>query len=258
MAKRWKDEIAVGRVFEIKRKTFQSEQVCVLIVRPRRGNYNPNMCVQVDRTGVVKGTGESWNRARSGVYTLDERSLPGLIIRRRADLERFDERDLDLIRYGQTVDYTGRIGTAYGDGLPGVGPATWTIFWTKGYNFGLPLLREARRELKELFSGEWHFESHRGGDWRYGRDSVMHAWGTAKTDRRVLRRIEAILANGYSHLERCTVTVADRMIGGARVTYPIGDPGPAVADTGWIQIEWPESQTNSLIGHSVQYRGQWA
>ncbi|WP_046869005.1 hypothetical protein, partial [Microvirga massiliensis] len=128
----WRAELAPGRVFELKRKTYRGNPVCVLITHiPDRWSHRP-MCVQVNDRGCVEEGMR--DRARSYVEALRFSDFKSpLVVRRRPDLERFDARDLALIDYGILLDFRGRwLKHGYGGRLlPSIPGVQWTIFWTR-------------------------------------------------------------------------------------------------------------------------------
>ncbi len=228
--RRWRDEYAPGRVFELRRKTYDGRPICALAIQNAQpGSYgSATHFVQVDERGCTEGP---YPRAQSrfwvgGIHR--NRMTSALIARRRPDLERFDDDDLELIRYGHKLEFGGRIRT---DGvkthIPHLAGKTWTIFWTKNdqtFNF-----RGAHvAELEALLHGHWHMQSRCGGDWTFGRDSRLNGWATVDTDPARLRRIERHLRRHLTHLEVQTIAMVAFREGDLRVIRAHGRPCPVV------------------------------
>jgi hypothetical protein len=151
---------------------------CVLIIN---AVCRDRFAVEIDGRGVVDYNSRSHHQS-ARVYDLLPRNFnSSRIASRRADLERFDQDDLALIRYGYALDFDGRI---YGC-LPLTRPAEWTVFWFPPYGpgeFRYPDFKQRDRECK-LFAGAWHFESHGGAKhlgYKYG-----HVWATRHVEHRL-------------------------------------------------------------------------
>jgi hypothetical protein len=238
----WRAELAPGRVFELKRKTYWGNPVCVLITRiPDRWSSHP-MCVQVNDRGCVEEA--SYDRARFyvGALCLDDFKSP-LVVRRRPDLERFDARDLALIDYGIPLDFRGRwLKHRYGGmSLPSIPGVQWTIFWTHANDWPT---WDVRPEIDSLLAGDWHFttSSH---DPRAHLQRVT-AWATAKEDPEVLRAIRKTLGR-LVPLEVCAVAVKARDIGDHWEIRPDGNGGPAIS-TRWREAISKKTGDRSWTG----------
>jgi hypothetical protein len=236
--KKWIGELAAGRVFELKTRSTRHPPPLILIAGDP-DKYGKVESRLIRERGMMKRydhhpSVRSWMNRVSDFTT-------ARVARRRRDLERYDARDLELIRYGSCIDFTGSIDTGCTRAMiptlcPGI---VWTIFWTKKYPFLMDY-----REVRTAMRGTWHFESWAGGDWRFGRDSTMHAWCTAETDRRKLNAIERILRRSLNHLERREVRMVEYVDQGARVLMPLGHCGPAVRKGG-VRIEWPNGNSTT-------------
>jgi hypothetical protein len=194
---KWRDQVASGRVFEMRSASKKHPAPCVLIVDPDNSNHR-GVAVDVDRLGVI-GDGPSDGRRNPRVRSyglLLEDFTSRRVVRRRPDLECFDADDIALIRYGIAVQIGGELKMRYNFGtaiLPSLRPMTWTVFWMP--DSGNPHDRHARfnisRRINDLMHGAWHFEQF-GGRRSLGY-TFDHAWITAHTDQSVLRHIESLL-----------------------------------------------------------------
>lgn len=203
----WKSQLANGRVFELRSQSKTKPAPCVLVVREAAG-YGERFSVQVDEWGVVDYSSRG-HHPDVRVYPLrPDRFNSRTIARRRPDLEKFDEDDLALIRYGYALDFDGRINRAT-PGCPLTRPAEWTVFWFPAYGpeeFRYPAFKQRDRERK-LFGGAWHFESHGGPKdlgYNYG-----HVWATRHTGTR-LDKIRRFLKRQFPDLIEQHVSVARR------------------------------------------------
>lgn len=249
--RRWRDEYAPGRVFELRRKTYDGHPVCALAIREYRSDTGGSATyfVQVDGQGCTEGP-YARSQSRTWVGGIRPRRMTSaLIARRRPDLERFDAEDLALIRYGAYLEFGGRIRT---DGLKGSIPPlsgkTWTVFWTK-CDWRLSLLGTARAELASLLRGHWHMHSRCGGDWTFGRDSHLAGWATVDTDRARLRRIEAHLRRHLSHVEVQTIAMTAVNERDIRIIRAHGRPCPAIRSQGITTI-----RSDGTWGYSLSLR----
>ena len=231
---KWVDELAAGRVFEMKTQSRRYPPPLVLVTGEpdRYGNVDT---VLIREGGMMKR--HDWHptmrRMPRGTSDFTSRR----VARRRRDLERYDLMDLELIRYGRAIDFNGHIETdATRTMLPSIPGVTWSIFWTKSYSYVYPT--GWKHELRAAMRGCWHMDSWAGGDWRFGRDSTMHAWLTVETDRRKLAKIERLLRHVHSHLERTEVQMVEYIDQGAGSILPVGNSGPAVKKGG-ITVHWP-------------------
>lgn len=232
----WRAQLAPGRVFQLKRKTYRGNPVCVLITATPDGWDPYPMCVQVDEHGCVFDG--SWNRARTYVGNLRTGDFTGQIIAcRRPDLERFDARDIELIRYGCPMDFTGRLDKYEWPGiLPSIPGIEWTVFWMWYESIFSTFLPG---EVMALFRGAWHFTASR--DEGYPPRHVK-AWVSAETDPRKLNEIHRALGRLFS-IHRGTVRVVARDMGDHYMIAPDGDGGPA------ISMRWSESISKKTGDH---------
>jgi hypothetical protein len=186
----WKDQIAEGRVFELKSKSNSKryQAPCALVIRTNP-QWREKMVTQVDRYGVVgNGLYRRWG-TNPQIYVdgYCGEEFVKRIARRRPDLERFDCFDLDLIRYGYSLDFDGRIDGYSMPSIPLTRTALWTVFWTPPFDedyFWGP------ENIKSLLRGAWYFEHH-GGRRQFGY-KYGHVWATRHTGYR-LRRIRECL-----------------------------------------------------------------
>lgn len=245
----WRGQYAPGRVFELKRKTYRGDPVCVLGIRPEDGSWLERHFVQIDARGCTEGSyGYSRARTRFSTYALHPSKLAtGLVARRRPDLERFDEADLDLIRYGIEIEFGGKLRT--GDltqaKIPHIPGKRWTIFWTKNCP-GMWNSSEAGRTLDSLLQGHWHIHSNCGGDWRFGRDSNLEGWATTDTDPARLRRIERHLRQHLPHLEVQVIEMVGIADGDRTIVRAHGTPCPAISASGTSTI-WADGHRGYSI-----------
>ena len=185
--KPWKDQLAVGRVFELRSASTKYPPPCALIIRI--GSYEREV-VEVDRSGCI-GDHLYARHSNPNVYLYSLEKIRKKIARRRRDLERFDCFDLDLIRYGYALDFDGRIHGSSEVRIPHTLPCTWTVFWVPAFvdNDWIKLWT-LDDEWKRLNHGAWHFDN-RGGQrdlgYKYGR-----VWATRHTGQR-LRQIREFL-----------------------------------------------------------------
>lgn len=223
----WRAQLAPGRVFQLKRKTYRGAPVCVLITdNPDRWSPYP-MCIEVNAKGCVFPG--SQDRARAYVGNLRTSDFTGrLVAARRRDLERFDGKDLELIRYGCPMDFTGRLDKyEYPGTLPSIPGVEWTVFWARYdsvFSTFLPL------EVKALFHGAWHFTAATDGGYPKRR---VKAWATAETDRRKLRAIRHALGR-LLPINVGLVRIVARDMGDHYLIVPDGDAGPAIS-TNWSE-----------------------
>ena len=234
----WRAQYAPGRVFELKRKTYDGAPICVLAIAPSPGGRpetwpgGGRYFVQVDARGCTEGP---YARARSRFYAgaLHPARMSGALIRRRRpDLERFDADDLALIRYGMMIEFGGKIRTCITQAaLPQIPGKRWTVFWTKACPWSWTT-SEAGRVLNQMLQGHWHLHSHCGGNWTFGRDSCLDGWATTDTDPARLRRIEAHLRRHLPHLEVQVIEMTATAYDDRTVIAAHGLPCPALAARG--------------------------
>ncbi len=246
MKERWQDQVAVGRVFELRSRSTKYPPTCVLVIR-EDGGWGEEMVVKVDHRGVCgRGLYRRSGNPAINTYGLKRADFTSRrIARRRPDLERFDANDIDLIRYGVSVDFTGRLGAdeglSYDHSLPTTMPAIWTIFWTRSEHWSFDYPHSDR--LNELMAGAWHFEKHAPEFWRYG---WCHVWATAHECGNRLRRIERLLHRTYPDLERQTVRIVrwHDWLTLRTHTWPVGNAGPAFRGT-WHQVDTPRGSCSA-------------
>lgn len=225
-ARSWRDQLAPGRVFQLKRKTYRGNPVCVLITdAPDRWARYP-MCVEVNQNGCV--TRMSPDRARLYVGGLRHEDFTArLVTARRHDLEQFDAMDLSMIRYGCPMYFTGQLDKhEWESAFPSIPGVEWTVFWTHYDNLFSTFLPH---DVKALFHGAWHFTASK--DTRYPQVRVR-AWATAETDRSKLREIHRALAR-ILPIQTGTTRVVARDMGDHYVIAPIGNAGPAISNR-WL------------------------
>ncbi len=234
-------------MFELKRKTYRGQPVCVLGIRPDDNSWNETHFVQVDERGCCEGP-YARSTTRFAVHALHPRDLTTrLVAGRRQDLERFDGDDLALIRYGCHIEFGGRIRTCITRAhLPPMPGRRWTVFWTKAKPFAWEM-SGAERTLQALLQGHWHLNSHCGGDWRFGRDSRLEGWATTDTDPGRLRRIEAHLRHHLPHLEVQVIEMAATDYGDRVEIKARGLPCPVVYAGGTTTI-WPNGGWGFSVG----------
>jgi hypothetical protein len=193
----WKSLIANGRVFHLRSKSKTKPAPCALIVDAQAG-YGGRFAVEIDELGVVDYNSRGhYQDVR--IYDLHRRFNGSQVARRREDLERFNEDDMALIRYGHPLDFDGRIGNNYDLVIPLTRPAEWTVFWIAAYgegDFRYPDFKRRDQERK-LFAGAWHSEYH-GGPKHLGY-KCGHAWATMHTGKR-LDKIRAFLKRQFPDL----------------------------------------------------------
>ena len=185
----WRSQLANGRVFELRSKSKRYPAPCALVIDNKAMGWGARIFAAVDSHGCF-GHG-SHRRHNPGIYIegLRRDEFTGSRVRcRRFDLERFDADDLALIRYGLTLDFTGRIEGAYSNismDIPVIVPAEWTVFWLPAWDADdyRWLHIEPREELRQLFSGAWHLESY--GGCRHLGYGFGHAWATRHSGSRL-------------------------------------------------------------------------
>jgi hypothetical protein len=124
------------------------------------------------------------------------------VLRRRRDAD-----DLELIRYGLAIDFTGGIHGRYSDmRIPTVIPAEWTVFWLAAWDDHDFRWIDREPELQRLLHGAWHFESHGGHrhvGYRFGR-----AWATRHSGTRLNEIRQFLRSRWGSRLIEQSVKVA--------------------------------------------------
>jgi hypothetical protein len=179
----WKSQIAVGRVFELRSKSTRWPLPCGLIVdADAPGGWGAKFITAIDSFGVIGH--RLYSRSHNPNIYVDgmrrDQFTSARIARRRHYLEKFDGDDMDLIRYGYSLDFDGRIDCT-DPSIPLGTPAKWTVFW-------LPAYREdeflyPKRKHRRFLKGAWWFEKHGGPahlGYKYG-----HCWATRHTGRRL-------------------------------------------------------------------------
>lgn len=183
----WKDQIAVGRVFEIRSTAKGYPPPCALVIRI---GSSAREVAPVDRSGCV-GDHLYARRHNPKIYFHNLRDIEGKIARRRPDLERFGMEDLELIRYGYSVDFDGRIHSLHDTHIPPVMPGAWTVFWVPAFvDSDWIKLWTLGGDWLRLAASAWHFDNHGGQrslGYKYGR-----MWATRHTGVR-LRQIREFL-----------------------------------------------------------------
>jgi len=218
-ARGWRAQIAAGRVFELKRKTYRGKPVCVLITSTAERRWGHPMCIQVNEQGCFL-PGDP-GRARTWPGSLRLPDFTGkLVSRRRPELERFDAKDIEMIEYGLPMDFKGRLGRdKWINLLPAFPGVEWSIFWAPYDPVGSALLPP---EVQAAFHGAWHLTSHYDGGYPRRR---FKAWATAETDTRKLRAIHRVLAQVLP-IQRGRVRIVARDMGEKFLIVPDGDGGP--------------------------------
>lgn len=217
---------------------------CVLIVRAAAG-YGERFAVEVDEGGVVDYDSRHHHQSVRVWGLRPDRFDSSKISRRRPDLERFDEDDLALIRYGCVLDFDGRIHHRY-PGIPLTKPAEWTVFWFPPYGsdeFRYPDFKQYDRERK-LFGGAWHFHNHGGPKhlgFKYG-----HVWATRHTGSR-LDKIRAFLKRQFPDLMELHSSVVRWTEGGITYTTEMREECPALFGHGTIVEGGAYSYTTAHI-----------
>lgn len=244
--KRWADEHAVGRVFEIRSAAKDREPPCVLITGE---DLHEHTGCQIDASGAR----HNWNyggsvRGRSGqhvargywnAWNFGKRHMSGrTIARRRHDLERFDAQDIALIQYGYDLDFTGRIGgSPYMVSLPAIVGTVWTIFWTRNW-YGRLRKRDDERAAMALLYGAYH--RHAFGDNR------MEGYATAHRDPALLNEFEARYRSLCGHADRCTLEIVRQDVGERTMIYGRGHVGP-VFHRGCVHIHDHAGNASQMI-----------
>jgi hypothetical protein len=191
----WKSQLVEGRVFELRSKSKRFPPPCALVINDKGNGWGSRIFTAVDRFGVI-GDGLYRRPHNPDIYVEGirrEQFTSSRVVRRRRDLERFDSDDINLIRYGLALDFTGRIHGRYSDmHIPTVSPGDWTVFWLAAWDDDdyRWLHTYSDKELDNLLCGAWHFISH-GGSRHLGYKFGV-AWGTRHSGLR-LDKIKSIL-----------------------------------------------------------------
>jgi hypothetical protein len=207
---KWSDQLVNGRVFELRSKSKRYPAPCALVIDATASGWNRPIFAACDRAGVL-GHGGYERRHNPDIYVPGirrEQFKSARVLRRRPDLERFDADDLDLIRYGCALDFSGRIHGRYSDmSLPCVVPSDWTVFWLEAFAPDDHRIYDFWHtpELMTLLRGAWHFNSHGGS--RHLGYKFGHAWATRHTGTR-LKDIRAFLKRGLPDIIEQQVKVA--------------------------------------------------
>lgn len=178
-------ELIEGRVFELRSRSTRYAPPCALIVR-EQPRYGEPQAEEVDRAGVIKGSRYRHHHPTQYVPDFKGDYLQKRIARRRRDLERFDRDDIELIRQGYGLDFTGRIHGA--KRIPSTIPATWTVLWVPAD--ALNDCYWSSRRIDELLRGAWHFTNHGGA--RHLGYSFGYMWATLHTGKRLCEIQDAI------------------------------------------------------------------
>jgi len=231
--KKWSDEFAVGRVFELRSTAANREAPCVLITRESR--YSQHSGCQIDERGARHNWWPVQNyRALSGLQTArpvsvwnfsPEMMKGGRVVRRREDLERFDETDLAMIQYGHDLDFNRRIGgSPYMVLLSLIPGAIWTIFTAENWYNHIPHWEEMRLAETALHGAYYR---HAFGDQR------REAWATMQTDPGRLDEFEGRYRSIVGKVTRSAVEIVERIdeIGRTHI-FGIGETGPVIRSGG--------------------------
>jgi hypothetical protein len=205
IARGWKSQIANGRVFELRSRSKTKPAPCALIVDATAG-YGGRFAVEIDENGIVDYDSRGHHQDVR-IYDLHRHFDGSQIARRREDLERFNEDDMALIRYGRALDFDGRIADRHNPHIPLTKvPAEWTVLWFPAYGkdeYRYPDFKRRNQEHK-LFAGSWHFDCYGGAahlGYKYG-----HAWGTMHAGKR-LDKIRTFLKRQFPDLVETQVHV---------------------------------------------------
>src|SRR6266436_586119 len=105
----WRSQIVNGRVFELRSASKRYPPPCALVINEQATGYGARVFTPVDEYGVIGGASR---RGNPNIYVegiRPEQFTGARVRRRRPDLERFDADDLALIRWGLTLEFSGRI-----------------------------------------------------------------------------------------------------------------------------------------------------
>jgi hypothetical protein len=242
-----KDQVAVGRVFELKARHGSREPVCVMIVRdPRQPSYGHPIAERIDAAGMRR----AWKgRFYAGSMRLSD-FTSAKIARRRRDLERFDARDIALVNYGIKLDFTGKLQIdEYGmaRSIPFIHEfpeIEWTIFSTCHSQFMWRLnFPDAASRLSDLLRGDWHFYGTAYKTQFVKTENQYAAWATTKTDPVTLAKIEKLLRRYYPDIARTTYAFRGvEEVDGIRY-HGVGNGGPAIC-TGRFMAFIPNDSQN--------------
>lgn len=241
----WRAQIVPGRVFELRRKTYQGNPVCVLCLTDSREAFG-RCFAEINSRGCVEFPDR--DRARFYVGALSpQRFNGGLVRRRRPDLERFDADDIALIKYGIGLRFGGAmLGSHHGSRiLPEIGLKSWTTFWVPDWYAGLST---ETRGLDRLLHGDWHCSCYS--------DRRRKGWATAKTCPAALRAIENELRRVYGHVERASFSWETQALDDGRLlARPFGTPGPVFSTATWV-IRHPDrpDDIHSAFGGGAGWR----
>lgn len=209
---KWLDQVAPGRVFEIRRKTWDDRPVRIMTLTDGNGLRRMNRSVvQVDEDGCVPDDYGGSRRARTYVGGIGGHDFPRLAVRRVPELERFDARDLDLIEYGVKLAFGGRMldrhcGSAI---LPMIAGVTWTAFWTTDEDWWFRHDRSDLARVEAALKGAWH-QKVRNDFPRMRRSEKGTGYLTAQEDPRKLAEIRrALRAIGIVNEDRIRVSARD-------------------------------------------------
>lgn len=184
-----KREFVNGQVYELRSASKHYPAPCALVLNSTCKHRSGRAVVAVDRCGVI-GDGFYARSHNPGIHvsSFSLEDLRKRIVRRRRDLERFDCFDLDLIRYGYALDFSGLIHGGVSS-IPLTRPADWTVFWTPPYAKD-EFYYSPHGEINPLLAGAWHFHTH-GGPRHLGY-KFGHLWST-RHGGRALRQIRDCL-----------------------------------------------------------------
>jgi hypothetical protein len=231
--KRWSDEFAIGRVFELRSTAVNREAPCVLVTGDP--GYGQHSGCQIDG----RGARHLWNdgkycRGEGGAYTArsvncwnfsPSHMKGGRIVRRRPDLERFNEVDIGLIQYGHDLSFGRRIGgSPYMVSLPLLTGVVWTIFTADNW-YGRAAGWVEMKAAESLLHGDYY---------RHGfGDRQREAWFTMCADAPRLDEFEARYRGIIGNLTRTTVEIVEQTDDRGRIhTFGVGDSGPVIRSGG--------------------------
>jgi len=247
MNRSWKSQIAEGRVFELRSKSKRYPAPCALVINDKGNGWGSRIFESVDRFGVV-GDGLYTRRHNPDIYVggiRREQFNSSRVLRRRRDLERFDADDLALIRYGLSLDFTGRIRGTHSDmSIPTVVPADWTTFWLAAWeqddfrHYDLEWMH-GQPELQRLLHGAWHFESH--GGCRHLGYKFGVAWATRHSGTRLNQIRKYLRSRWGSRLVEQPVKVARWTDGQNIYTEEVRRDCPALGSR-WCTVQTPNGQ----------------
>ena len=205
--KSWKNEYALGRVFELRSSAKDRDAPCVLIVKEQDGMWPENHTgCQIDELGTRKHPYDARDsrraaRALSDHYRWNKSMMTSKrIARRRPDLEKFNETDLALIQYGYSLLFTRYMpGNWRWRLLPVIEGLSWTIFETGDWYQRLHGNADDYKAAMSILHGDYHLQS-------AGRDKA-EGWATAVDDETRLAEFEQRMKAIMPDLTRRKVSI---------------------------------------------------